>query len=175
MTARARGPHQRPSWSRGWAVQHSSRAIGECRPHPLAKGWPGRSDCRERGIDQPSWPDRALGFVTKRLAPRAGFEPATIRLTVECSTAELPRNRRNKCSRAGAYNKAFRACKGPNHWRRGRPGPGRKGAAAEAFVAISCFGPVTLWRNPGIRREHGASRQFDLIGRDFGTAGFHGS
>src|SRR6202011_1373807 len=30
-----------------------------------------------------------------RLAPRAGFEPATIRLTVECSTAELPRNRRN--------------------------------------------------------------------------------
>jgi hypothetical protein len=30
-----------------------------------------------------------------RMAPRAGFEPATIRLTVECSTAELPRNRRN--------------------------------------------------------------------------------
>ena len=30
------------------------------------------------------------------LAPRAGFEPATIRLTVECSTAELPRNRRNR-------------------------------------------------------------------------------
>src|SRR6202048_4231742 len=29
------------------------------------------------------------------LAPRAGFEPATIRLTVECSTTELPRNRRN--------------------------------------------------------------------------------
>src|SRR5205814_7198041 len=28
------------------------------------------------------------------MAPRAGFEPATIRLTVECSTAELPRNRR---------------------------------------------------------------------------------
>jgi hypothetical protein len=30
------------------------------------------------------------------VAPRAGFEPATIRLTVECSTAELPRNRRNQ-------------------------------------------------------------------------------
>jgi hypothetical protein len=28
-----------------------------------------------------------------RMAPRAGFEPATIRLTVECSTAELPRNK----------------------------------------------------------------------------------
>ncbi len=38
----------------------------------------------------------------KRLAPRAGSEPATIRLTVECSTAELPRNRRNKGSRAGS-------------------------------------------------------------------------
>jgi hypothetical protein len=35
------------------------------------------------------------------LAPRAGFEPATIRLTVECSTAELPRNRRNNRSQAG--------------------------------------------------------------------------
>jgi hypothetical protein len=31
----------------------------------------------------------------KSLAPRAGFEPATIRLTVECSTAELPRNEAN--------------------------------------------------------------------------------
>ena len=28
------------------------------------------------------------------LAPRAGFEPATCRLTVECSTAELPGNNR---------------------------------------------------------------------------------
>jgi hypothetical protein len=32
----------------------------------------------------------------RALAPRAGFEPATIRLTVECSTAELPRNRRKQ-------------------------------------------------------------------------------
>ena len=30
--------------------------------------------------------------IGRMLAPRAGFEPATIRLTVECSTAELPRN-----------------------------------------------------------------------------------
>ena len=27
-----------------------------------------------------------------QMAPRAGFEPATIRLTVECSTTELPGN-----------------------------------------------------------------------------------
>ena len=51
----------------------------------------------------------------RALAPRAGFEPATIRLTVECSTAELPRNRRTRrFAMRGAYNKAFRACKGPN-------------------------------------------------------------
>ena len=37
---------------------------------------------------------RAAQWVVqmRRLAPRAGFEPTTIRLTVECSTAELPRN-----------------------------------------------------------------------------------
>lgn len=38
----------------------------------------------------------AFGFLNKnrhlflKMAPRAGFEPATCRLTVECSTAELP-------------------------------------------------------------------------------------
>jgi hypothetical protein len=31
-------------------------------------------------------------YLMLDLAPRAGFEPATIRLTVECSTAELPGN-----------------------------------------------------------------------------------
>src|SRR6267378_171958 len=50
-----------------------------------------------------------------QLAPRAGFEPATIRLTVECSTAELPRNRRNRRgSRRAAYNKAPEPCKAGN-------------------------------------------------------------
>src|SRR5262245_36208107 len=39
--------------------------------------------------------DDGLGL----LAPRAGVEPATLRLTVECSTAELPRNRRRKMGR----------------------------------------------------------------------------
>src|ERR1700712_984380 len=66
-----------------------------------------------------------LGFVRRRLvlsgelAPRAGFEPATIRLTVECSTAELPRNRAKpeglyKGSQRAAYNKALPACKAGN-------------------------------------------------------------
>ena len=49
------------------------------------------------------------------MAPRAGFEPATIRLTVGCSTAELPRKRRTSRSRAAAYNKAGCACKGRIH------------------------------------------------------------
>jgi hypothetical protein len=30
--------------------------------------------------------------IIKWMAPRAGFEPATQRLTVVCSTTELPRN-----------------------------------------------------------------------------------
>lgn len=45
------------------------------------------------------------------MAPRAGFEPATIRLTVECSTAELPGNVRSVLRNEAAYNKASDACK----------------------------------------------------------------
>ena len=37
--------------------------------------------------------DGKLNHLQKEMAPRAGFEPATCRLTVECSTAELPGNR----------------------------------------------------------------------------------
>jgi hypothetical protein len=69
--------------------------------------------------------DEGSGMVAERcerirtdeniqVAPRAGFEPATIRLTVECSTAELPRNRRNRRSQPAAYNKASGPCKGRN-------------------------------------------------------------
>ena len=43
------------------------------------------------------------------LAPRAGFEPATNRLTAGCSTAELPGN--SSCRARNAYNKAGRALK----------------------------------------------------------------
>jgi hypothetical protein len=41
------------------------------------------------------------------LAPRAGFEPATNRLTAGCSTTELPGNGAGSDS---AYNKAARLC-----------------------------------------------------------------
>src|SRR6516225_4926916 len=53
-------------------------------------------------------------MVSTAMAPRAGFELATIRLTVGCSTAELPRNKRYTSSRAAAYNKASSACIGRN-------------------------------------------------------------
>ena len=49
------------------------------------------------------------------LAPRAGFEPATNRLTAGCSTTELPGIRsgaakaRSACG--GAYNRAIPRCK----------------------------------------------------------------
>ena len=38
------------------------------------------------------WNQMAQTPPFQNLAPRAGFEPATCRLTVECSTAELPGN-----------------------------------------------------------------------------------
>ena len=45
--------------------------------------------------------------MVAKLAPRAGFEPATIRLTVECSTAELPRNKAKRRSLAKRITKPF--------------------------------------------------------------------
>ena len=38
------------------------------------------------------------------LAPRAGFEPATDRLTVDCSTTELPGNGPQRTANEEAYN-----------------------------------------------------------------------
>lgn len=45
------------------------------------------------------------------LAPRAGFEPATYRLTVECSTAELPGNTARR-GVSGVIQMLFRFAKG---------------------------------------------------------------
>ena len=61
------------------------------------------------------------------MAPRAGFEPATIRLTVECSTTELPRNMRTRrgATRRSRITKPFRLAKDENRLLRclveGRP------------------------------------------------------
>jgi hypothetical protein len=41
----------------------------------------------------------------EKMAPRAGFEPATDRLTADCSTAELPRNKT-----AGSLSSNLKSC-----------------------------------------------------------------
>jgi hypothetical protein len=53
--------------------------------------------------------------LLKRLAPRAGFEPATLRLTAGCSTVELPRNSRRMRSRpaVAARRRDFPAARPP--------------------------------------------------------------
>ncbi len=43
------------------------------------------------------YPQNALRSVGFFLALRAGFEPATNRLTADCSTTELPENDVRKC------------------------------------------------------------------------------
>ena len=45
---------------------------------------------------------------SRAMAPRVGFEPTTNRLTVDCSTAELPRirPRRTACTKISAAGKA---------------------------------------------------------------------
>jgi hypothetical protein len=54
-------------------------------------------DAKTSAIQGPLPISRSYGIVGERLrkgrlAPRAGFEPATNRLTAGCSTAELPGN-----------------------------------------------------------------------------------
>lgn len=43
-------------------------------------------------LQESTWKTNKLFLIKKELAPRAGFEPATNRLTAGCSTAELPGN-----------------------------------------------------------------------------------
>ena len=53
------------------------------------------------------------------MAPRAGFEPATNRLTAGCSTTELPRNSALNWPYSKAFNilpspTAIKTCQSPN-------------------------------------------------------------
>src|SRR4051812_49678035 len=70
------------------------------------------------------------------LAPGAGFEPATIRLTVECSTAELSGNRRTVFAGRAAYNKGSRYCKGRIGSFQIGCRPGQKSAAIKQLPAF---------------------------------------
>lgn len=55
--------------------------------------------------------NKMLSEEKKSVAPRAGFEPATNRLTAGCSTTELPGNSAQLCNWKG-YSKAILICKG---------------------------------------------------------------
>src|SRR5471032_2372773 len=73
------------------------------------------------------------------MAPRAGIEPATFRLPVERSTAELPRNKPVFTHRA--YNKALLLCKA----RRLEATAGIEPACTDLQAEISPFSnPLTL-------------------------------
>lgn len=92
----------------------------------------GVSACpRTRRRGRPPRPTPSL-----KLAPRAGFEPATTRLTVEGSTAELPRNgaRRRSAPRAGAIADGT----GSRH-----PVARTSGATGRGAITHSCVGVLS--------------------------------
>src|SRR5713226_7196024 len=62
----------------------------------------------------------------RNLAPRAGFEPATNRLTAGCSTTELPGNNAANSGGVGPYNTRSPPCKAPIPGRGCHPGMGQK-------------------------------------------------
>jgi hypothetical protein len=83
-----------------------ARCCPDCRSK-RSRGFFSEKDCRAKYL--------------KNLAPRAGFEPATNRLTAGCSTTELPGNSSNMCARV-AYNKAGQALKALVSVNSSRPG-----------------------------------------------------
>src|ERR1700759_5805087 len=89
-----------------------------------------------------------VGGCREVLAPRSGFEPATIRLTVECSTAELPRNRRNDVRERAAYNKADPACIGGNRHRQRSPASRGSPWFRNGFVALTATTADALHSRP---------------------------
>ena len=100
--------------------------------------------------------------LLKRLAPRAGFEPATNRLTAGCSTAELPGNTIGGYARRrdGPIPNVLRHCKdiGPAIALRL---PGRM--KIESQLAQKPLRPLTATRGISWRvRPRRASSEFDM-------------
>ncbi len=84
------------------------------------------------------------------LAPRAGFEPATNRLTAGCSTAELPRNSRS-LSRAGLLAEERQTGQRLNAIRKPNPGPARAAAGGGRGPALEMLDLTkSLEATPGI-------------------------
>src|SRR5262249_52882533 len=80
---RARTPRATPSFDASSCSRSKDGAaitrLDETSQHDAVKGAKNPRDGGRRGGD-------------RRVAPRVGFEPTTLRLTAECSTIELPRN-----------------------------------------------------------------------------------
>ena len=105
---------------------------------------------------------------------RSWIKPATIRLTVECSTAELSGNRRNRRSRAGLrITKAFAVAK--DQLGRSRPIRGRVETRCRARdfpqPAGGGNGKARL-RSPPIRWRHGMAVKSSQSGPSLNTARF---
>ncbi len=91
------GHHLLPAAAEGEPERSVPGGVRAVRSFRAIGGWKPECVCARhvKGAEQ-AFAICQRHFVRDILAPRAGFEPATIRLTVECSTAELPRNRRNR-------------------------------------------------------------------------------
>ena len=76
-------PRQLATWPTGWTPAAVSRT--PCQIRILGDRLGNRQGCTTNS-------GAITGQYHPTLAPRVGIEPTTIRLTVECSTAELPRN-----------------------------------------------------------------------------------
>jgi hypothetical protein len=74
-----------------------------------------------------------------RMAPRAGFEPATNRLTAGCSTTELPGNTAALACKAAAITKPRRLLK---HQEEVELPSSRRPAASPAFVPATARRPL---------------------------------
>src|SRR5439155_1363932 len=115
VAASARQPSQ-GSWSEGIACLAVARMRSTGKKRSAFAAWPLRRDSlrRDHGAKAcPAWPELACGrrqkggppsrrgrfgetafagIMERRLAPQAGLEPATLRLTAGCSAIELLRN-----------------------------------------------------------------------------------
>src|SRR5471032_1403185 len=73
-----------------------------------------------------------------KMAPWAGIEPATFRLTVERSTAELPGN---LVVSHRAYNKAYLLCKALEPAAKGSGGHARNRTGVQGFAVLCVTTP----------------------------------
>jgi hypothetical protein len=103
--------------------------------------------CCQTAFSESPW-GRCRLSIRLNLAPRAGFEPATNRLTAGCSTAELPGN--SSCRARNAYNKAGPALKAAKRRksRCDRLGLARAGSPSRSSrqLARPAFAQATAWQ-----------------------------